>query len=489
MSDGKLIFETGIDTKGIEKDIKGIKNITVSVDGTMDVSQLKKKAKSVSLPEIEVSVDLTEADRAMEELDSGGGKLKEFATGVLKKNVEKLTQGGVIGVVQSVAASVTDAAKAGDEVDKTSKKLNMSRKGYQEWGYVLERNGASAKSLQSGMAGLNGVVEKARSGNADAAKQFEKLGIEVGKLDEMSGEELFEAAVAGLQGMDDEGEKAALATALFGDSAVELIPTLSQTAEETAALKQEAQDLGAVMSDDMVDSSVALNEHVEAMSTAWQGLATQLATIVMPLFTGLFEGVTAVISGVNTLFSGPQKSELETAVDNIEQDFNDFNSTVDAAEQNYNDTAANIATRKDLADKYLAVLDELGKKEVLTDEDTEAIKNATIALTNLYPDLKDDIDAETGLFKSNTQAIRDNIQAINDHAMAKAAQTLSAQFDEQRIVAASNLVEATTTVRIAEEEYDAAFTLTGGELAAAKIALLCICSLRDRQCKQKPSFM
>lgn len=74
----------------------------------------------------------------------------------------------------------------------------------------------------------------------------------------MNKEEAFNAVITALQGVEDENEKVRLAATLLGEDYVELMPILNLTAEETNGLKQEAQDLGIVMSEDAVNAGVEL---------------------------------------------------------------------------------------------------------------------------------------------------------------------------------------------------------------------------------------
>lgn len=130
-----------------------------------------------------------------------------------------------------------DAAAAGDTVDKSSQRLGLSREGYQAWDYVLSQNGASITSLETGMKKLNSSVDDAINGSASATEKFQRLGISMSDLEGKTREEVFEMTIKGLQGIEDEGQKAAIANDLFGTSSVELAALLNQTAESTESLK------------------------------------------------------------------------------------------------------------------------------------------------------------------------------------------------------------------------------------------------------------
>ena len=96
---------------------------------------------------------------------------------------------------------VDSVGSAGDAIDKSSQAAGMSAEAYQEWGYVLQRNGASADSLSSWMKKLNNNVDDAVSGSDKAIEKFTRLGISVDDLQNKSREEVFSEVITALQEM------------------------------------------------------------------------------------------------------------------------------------------------------------------------------------------------------------------------------------------------------------------------------------------------
>ena len=183
-----------------------------------------------------------------------------------------------------------DVAEYGDRIDKMSQKIGFSAKGFQEWDFILQHNGASIESVQRGMISLENAAKK---GN----KAFEKLGISQEQLASMNSEELWEATITGLQNIADGSERARLAEELFGKGARELGPLLNMTAEETAAMKQQVNDLGGVMSDEAVKASAAYQDSLQNMQTAIGGLKNKIFSEFLPGITGVMDGLTDIFSG------------------------------------------------------------------------------------------------------------------------------------------------------------------------------------------------
>jgi len=234
--------------------------------------------------------------------DDSGGKfeklgsvMKGVATGI---GVAMAAIGtAAMGAGKKLYDMASDAAAAGDEVDKASQRLGLSREGYQQWEYVLSQNGASISSLETGMKKLNSTVDDAINGSASATEKFERLGISMEELQGKSREEVFEMTVRGLQGIADEGEKAAIANDLLGTSSVELGALLNQTAESTDALKNKASELGLVMSDESIDAAVNYTDAMDNLTRSFAGVKNNITSQLLPGFTMVLDGLTGLITG------------------------------------------------------------------------------------------------------------------------------------------------------------------------------------------------
>lgn len=213
-----------------------------------------------------------------------------------------------IGAGKAFIDSANDVAEWGNTVDKESQKMNMSAAGYQEWDFILEHAGASIEGMKTSMKKLTVAAEE---GN-DA---FAALGISQEQLATMSPEETWNATIAALQGVADEGERTALANQLLGKGAVELAPLFNMTAEETAALKEQVYELGGVMSDEAVKAAAEYEDEMQNMQVALTGVKNNMMSKFLP-------GMSSVMKGLSMIFSGQGgieeiKSGLEDIVGNI----------------------------------------------------------------------------------------------------------------------------------------------------------------------------
>lgn len=252
---------------------------------------------------IDTDIDVDKFNRAV---DSMGKSFDKFS-----KDLDKSTQGlgqkiagnltsafktltvAISGATTGAIAWISAAARAGDRVDKLSQKMNLSRKEFQEWDYITRQSGTSMEDLSMGMKTL--AVQAEADGKA-----FEKLGISVrdanGNIKDQA--TLFNQTLSALFKYENETERLAVASKLFGRGAQELAPILNSGAKNINELRKRAHELGLVMSDEAVNASVqfgdTLNDLISSMRTAFYGaiqrVLPQLKEVVSNFIDATKEG-------------------------------------------------------------------------------------------------------------------------------------------------------------------------------------------------------
>ncbi len=188
---------------------------------------------------------------------------------------------------------INDIGQYGDAIDKNSQKMGISAKAYQEWDFVLQHSGSSIDAMGRGMMTLSKQAES----NSDA---FKKLGISTEDLANLNKEDLFAKTIEGLQALGEGTERDTLAAELFGGSAKELGPLLNTTAEDVAAMRDQVNELGGVMSDDAVKNAAAFRDSIQNLKTAFEGIGRQFLSEFLPTVTTVSDGLTKLFSGNRT---------------------------------------------------------------------------------------------------------------------------------------------------------------------------------------------
>lgn len=200
-----------------------------------------------------------DTDKANQNLDKTDKKASGLGSTLAKMGKGAAIAGGAIvagagAAVGSVVALAKNTASTADQIDKASIRMGVSAESYQEMAYAAELAGVNTGSLES------------------AARKLEGTDL---NLDD---------AMSQIMSLGTAEERSAMAAELFGDKlAYELSPLIEQTGEEFAATRQQANDLGLVMSGDAVKSGAAMNDSMTMLTKSLSSLGNDIAVAVMPL--------------------------------------------------------------------------------------------------------------------------------------------------------------------------------------------------------------
>ena len=260
-----------------------------------------------------VGVKIDEASQALDQITSEAGETASTLESKFEAAGSKVTAMGKAFAPVSLAAGAAgglllkgakDTAAYTDNIDKMSQKLGMSRKGFQEWDYILSQNGASIDSMKMGMKTLTNSLDSVSQSGTTAGTAFERLGISYDQLQGKSQEEVFEMTITALQGVESETERAALANQLLGRSGVELAPLLNSGAGSVEELKQKAHELGLVLDDETIDAGVNMTDALDTMHRAFTTMGAGIASAVMPLITQFADYVSAHMPAITDKIKG-----------------------------------------------------------------------------------------------------------------------------------------------------------------------------------------
>lgn len=245
-----------------------------------------------------VLVDSKQADESIKRTDDNAQGLASKLGNALKK-VGSAASGiasAAAGAAASAAKAVGSASKAiydfasetaavGDNIDKMSQKIGISREAYQELDFICSQSGTSVDNLRAGMKTLTSVMDKTREGTSSTATALEDLGIAVTNSDGSyrDNEEVMWESFAALTKLEDQTEKERLAVELFGKAGTELLPMLNGSADSIDSMRQQAHDLGLVLSDDAVDSSVKFTDTIDQLTRSFTAAKNNLGAAFLPM--------------------------------------------------------------------------------------------------------------------------------------------------------------------------------------------------------------
>lgn len=183
-----------------------------------------------------------------------------------------------------IVSLVKGTADLADQLSKLSQRTGVAVSELSALSYAAKLNDATLDDLGKGLKGLSNKMLAAQAGSAEAASAFKALGINVtdskGKL--RPAEQVLLDIADAFSKMEDGAGKSALANKLMEESGIRLIPTLNNGRAGLAAMRSEAEALGAVIGDDLAQASVALNDNLARLQTLSQGVAIEIGNSVVP---------------------------------------------------------------------------------------------------------------------------------------------------------------------------------------------------------------
>lgn len=172
---------------------------------------------------------------------------------------------------------------AGAAVDMSAK-LGISAESVQELDFAAKQSGTSIDGLKGGLTGIAGNLEEARKGAGPLAEGLKKLGISTRDPAVRAGDldAILMKVADGIAAMPEGAGRAAASMKVFGKSGSDLLPFLSEGAAGIARMRQEARDLGGVISNETAASLEAFGDEQEKVSFSIQGLKNEIVIALLP---------------------------------------------------------------------------------------------------------------------------------------------------------------------------------------------------------------
>lgn len=228
-----------------------------------------------------------------------GLEIGEGALATLAKFRSAVTQGlaGVGGIVAALGAAfagtVVSTAELGAEMLKVSNQIGISTDAVQELKYAADATNVSFESLTVGLKFLS----KNAAEGGDASKRISEAlgGVSMrnanGEL--KTADELLEAFADKIVSIKDPIEQVKVAMhGMHGQSGVEKMPLLKLGGAGIRKLREEARDLGAVLSKDTIVASDRFYKSLMKLKYAVMGVRNEVGTPFIDDFSDAIEWMT-----------------------------------------------------------------------------------------------------------------------------------------------------------------------------------------------------
>jgi hypothetical protein len=212
--------------------------------------------------------------------------------------------------------------KTGEYADKIldlEQVTGLSVQNLQKFELVSKEAGVSFEGFVGVIGKFQSRLPQILSGTGRAAETIKALGVNVkdsqGKIKDMN--TLFPQLIGALQGVEDITERNTMAQQLFGRSMGDLAPILGMTADDLNRIGQEAEDMGAILDKDALNSAnnfrISMEKLQAQFTSVFRVIATKFIPIlndtiiplirntVIPVILGFGDAIGAVLNWFNSL--------------------------------------------------------------------------------------------------------------------------------------------------------------------------------------------
>jgi len=240
------------------------------------------------------------------EKDLGGGAeaagVQTVALGNLVAQGVTALAGLALQAVKTGAAFaidlVTGFASAGDEIAKTSRQIGVGAEGLQRLRFAAGRSGVGVEQLQAGLKRLQvGLVEARERGTGPTSEGLELLGVSLSDLPVDDTEAALGVLADAFSTLDNETERTAIASRIFGEEAGPALKTLlDEGSSGIEALGDRAEELGGVLGEDALGSAEQLTDAFTDLQTLFDGVKNQIGSALAPTITVLVDKITDFVA-------------------------------------------------------------------------------------------------------------------------------------------------------------------------------------------------
>jgi TP901 family phage tail tape measure protein len=233
-------------------------------------------------------------DRALRQITLSAG-LAQRAMGLIGPVLAGLSAGALVAFARNAISAAGAIGEVAEQIGVTTDALQVL-----QFGAV--QSGISMEELERGLAILTRTIADAETGSGDAAARFERFGI---AFRDANGNVRATEAILGdvsdaMSRLESPTERAALATAIFGDRLGQrLIPLLLGGRQALTEYERQARATGQVLDDDMARAARRANDQIAALGRTFEVFARNLILTVVPPINEVTTAIGRLIYGMS----------------------------------------------------------------------------------------------------------------------------------------------------------------------------------------------
>jgi hypothetical protein len=246
-------------------------------------------AMQISANTAQLATALADVNKRLDSLGDAGKKASSDLSTLKNIEIGKLALGGlqaattaflslgkaVTGTVVSLAEFGKSVADQLDQLFDVSQRTGVNVEALQAYGFAAKLAGTELETFAKSIQKLTINLGSARV-DEKAQESFTKLGLVFDDLIQKTPTEQFEAVADAISKITDPAERAAAAVSVFGKGGIELGPLFSEGPGALTKMREEAEKLGLVVSEDAIKSIGNMNDAFDKVFATIKALTGQI---------------------------------------------------------------------------------------------------------------------------------------------------------------------------------------------------------------------
>lgn len=305
LKEATVVGDIDIGTSGLEEavsEIEGIEGASIETEVDVDDSQVQE------LPD------------KFEEAGKQSGQ--SFNKGLKGINFGALAS---VGAVAGLGALAVKAGETADRLLDLNNITDISTDTLQEFQFISNQAGVETEALSRGAESLTKRLGAVRTGNEPVVESLKKLGVSFkdanGEI--RSTEDVMNESIEALAGLENQTERNQLSSQLFGGAYKDLAPVLGLGADAIKNLREEANELGLVKTNQELVDANAFRAQLDELKAIAGSIAFDIGSALQPLLGVLIpivkDLVELVVNTIKPVIEAltPVLDEIFTAVGDL----------------------------------------------------------------------------------------------------------------------------------------------------------------------------
>jgi hypothetical protein len=219
--------------------------------------------------------------------------------------------------IYGIAQRIESLAGVVDKANQTG----LSAQFIQELGFAADQAGVPVDNLFDSLKDMTTKIGEASLAADATAKNLDQIGLNIGDLKKLKPEDQFLAIADSIAKLPTVAERSAAGIAIFGESAVKLVPLLSQGEEGIRSLMQQAKDLKIGISDEDLKSIATADNAMARMKSSLSSVVSNIAVSLAPVFEQISNSLTSILPQIADMarsLSGVLAEAMKTVGDMVD---------------------------------------------------------------------------------------------------------------------------------------------------------------------------